>query len=126
MGPGRLPPRAVVGAYWEAGGSRAQAGDATGRGRDMATCWQAMGVGIVATWVVPHAPRAVAYRALFEDALPDASMTEIRGYLQQRKVPGSERFRARVETKTGHFAAVRPLDRPPPAPTWLPTVFAPA
>jgi putative transposase len=59
------------------------------------------------------AARAAAYRALFEDALPDELVAEIRGYLQQQKVLGTDRFRAWVEERTGRFAAVRPLGRPP-------------
>lgn len=34
------------------------------------------------------AARAEAYRALFEDALSDELVAEIRGYLQQQKVLG--------------------------------------
>jgi hypothetical protein len=62
------------------------------------------------------ATRAAACRVLFEDVLPDAWVTEIRSYLQQQKVPGSDRFRAWVETKTGHFVATRLLGRPPRRP----------
>lgn len=57
--------------------------------------------------------RAAAYRALFEDALPDALVAEIRSYLQQQKVLGSDRFRAWVEARTGRFSMARPLGRPP-------------
>jgi putative transposase len=59
------------------------------------------------------ATRTAASRALFEDALPDALVAEIRSYLQQQKVLGSDRFRAWVEARTGRFAAARPLGRPP-------------
>jgi putative transposase len=52
-------------------------------------------------------------RALFEDALPDELVAEIRGYLQQQKVLGMDRFRAWVEERTGRFATARPLGRPP-------------
>lgn len=62
------------------------------------------------------ATRAMAYRALFEDVLPDELVTEIRSYLQQQKVLGSDRFRAWVEARTGRFAAARPLGRPPRLP----------
>lgn len=55
--------------------------------------------------------RASAYRALFAEALPDALVAEIRAYLQQQKVLGTNRFRAWVETRTGRFAAVRPVGR---------------
>jgi putative transposase len=62
---------------------------------------------------VDPATRAAAYRALLEDALPDDLVAEIRGYLQQQKVLGTDRFRAWVEERTGRFAAARPLGRPP-------------
>lgn len=57
------------------------------------------------------AARVSAYRALFSDALPDALVQEIRSYLQQQKVLGTDRFRAWVEARTGRFAAVRPAGR---------------
>ncbi len=57
--------------------------------------------------------RASAYQALFADALPDALIAEIRSYLQQQKVLGTDRFRSWVEVRTGRFAAVRPVGRPP-------------
>ncbi|TAL88586.1 MAG: hypothetical protein EPN69_16115 [Rhodanobacter sp.] len=53
------------------------------------------------------------YRALFADALPDELIAEIRSYLQQQKVLGTDRFRSWVEARTGRFAAVRPVGRPP-------------
>jgi putative transposase len=59
------------------------------------------------------AARAAAYRALFDDALPDELVAEIRAYLQQQKALGTDRFRAWVEARTGRFAAARPLGRPP-------------
>lgn len=59
------------------------------------------------------AARASAYRALFADALPTELVGEIRSYLQQQKVLGSDRFRSWVEARTGRFAAVRPSGRPP-------------
>jgi putative transposase len=62
------------------------------------------------------AARAQAYRALFEDALSDELVAEIRGYLQQQKALGTDRFRAWVEERTGRFAAARPLGRPPRRP----------
>ncbi|MFZ0869582.1 MAG: transposase, partial [Rhodanobacter sp.] len=57
--------------------------------------------------------RASAYRTLFDDALPDDLVEEIRSYLQQQKVLGTDRFRSWVEARTGRFAAVRPVGRPP-------------
>lgn len=62
------------------------------------------------------ATRAEAYRALFEDALSDELVAEIRGYLQQQKALGTDRFRAWVEARTGRFAATRSLGRPPRRP----------
>lgn len=58
------------------------------------------------------ATRAMAYRALFADALPDELVEEIRRYLQQQKVLGADRFRSWVEARTGQFAAVRSIGRP--------------
>ncbi len=45
----------------------------------------------------------VLYRALFDDALLSELVAEIRDYLQQQKVPGTNRFRAWVEERTGRF-----------------------
>lgn len=59
------------------------------------------------------ASRASAYRALFADALPADLVEEIRIHLQQQKVFGSDRFRSWVETRSGRFATVRPIGRPP-------------
>jgi putative transposase len=57
--------------------------------------------------------RASAYRALFANALPDDLVEEIRRYLQQQKALGTDRFRSWVEARTGQFASVRPVGRPP-------------
>src|SRR5690348_9643949 len=62
------------------------------------------------------AARASAYRDLFADALPDELVSEIRGYLQQQKALGTDRFRSWVEARTGRFAMVRPPGRPPSRP----------
>ena len=59
------------------------------------------------------ASRASAYRALFTEVLPDELVEEIRIHLQQQKVLGTDRFRSRVEARTGRFATVRPIGRPP-------------
>lgn len=59
------------------------------------------------------AARASAYRALFDDALPCHLVDEIRSYLQQQKVLGTDRLRSWIEGRTGRFAAVRPLGRAP-------------
>jgi putative transposase len=57
--------------------------------------------------------RASAYRALFAQALPEDQVREIRCYLQQQKVLGTDRFRAWVEARTGRFAGLRQAGRPP-------------
>lgn len=59
------------------------------------------------------AMRADAYRELFDQALPDDLVEEIRRYLRQQKALGSDRFRAWVEARTGRFATARPPGRPP-------------
>ena len=56
--------------------------------------------------------RALTYQALFAEALPDELVNEIRGYLHQQKVLGTDGFRGWVEARTGRFAAVRPVGRP--------------
>lgn len=60
-----------------------------------------------------NAARSSAYRALFDDALPEALKQEIRSYLQQQKVLGTDRFQAWVEERTGRFAGLRAAGRPP-------------
>ncbi len=57
--------------------------------------------------------RASACREIFSEALPDALVQEIRMYLQQQKVPGINRLRSWVAARTGKFAEVRPIGRPP-------------
>ncbi|RYG38599.1 MAG: transposase [Burkholderiales bacterium] len=57
--------------------------------------------------------RAAAYRSLFEQALPDEMVGEIRRYLRQQRALGSDRFRAWVEARTGRFATARLPGRPP-------------
>jgi len=59
------------------------------------------------------ASRSSAYRALFAEVLPDELVDEIRIHLQQQKVLGTDRFRSWVEARTGRFATVRPVGRPP-------------
>lgn len=56
---------------------------------------------------VDQSARAAAYRALFEDALGDDVVAEIRAHLQQQKALGSDRFQAWVEARTGKFAGLR-------------------
>jgi len=58
------------------------------------------------------AARASAYRKLFDEALPDELVSEIRHYLQQQKALGTDRFRAWVEARTGRFTGVRRAGRP--------------
>ncbi len=56
--------------------------------------------------------RASAYRGLFSEALSDALVEEIRAYLQQQKVLGTDRFRSWVTARTGKFSEARPIGRP--------------
>jgi putative transposase len=82
--------------------------------------------GRVDTLLTPHpeylalgsdaAARASAYRMLFADALPGDLVEEIRGYLQQQKVLGTDRFRSWVESRTGRFTEVRLAGRRPRRP----------
>lgn len=77
-------------------------------------------------WISPHSEdlargsdpetRAAAYRALFVESMPDDLVLEIRRYLQQQKVLGTDRFRAWVEARTGWFSTVRPAGRQPGRP----------
>lgn len=57
--------------------------------------------------------RAVAYRTLLAQALPDEQVTEIRTFLQQQRALGGDSFRAMVEARTARFAGCRPAHRPP-------------
>jgi len=56
--------------------------------------------------------RGVAYRKLIAEKLSDELLAEIRGYLQQQKVLGTDRFRKRVEAELNRFTAIRPAHRP--------------
>lgn len=58
------------------------------------------------------ASRRVAYRQLFEDALPAGLVTEIRAHLKQQRAFGGDPFKAWVEARTGRFSGVRPAGRP--------------
>ena len=60
--------------------------------------------------------RASAYKTLFDEALPDELVAEIRHYLLQQKALGSDRFCAWVEARTGRFSGVRQSGRPPKLP----------
>lgn len=57
--------------------------------------------------------RAMAYGALFADAMPDALVQEIRDDLQQQMALGTDRLRAWVEARTRRFATVRAAGRQP-------------
>ena len=59
-----------------------------------------------------HQSRASAYQAIVREALPDATVQEIRLYLQQQRALGSDGFRCMVEAKTRRFAGTRPAHRP--------------
>jgi putative transposase len=56
--------------------------------------------------------RANAYHALCADALPDETLAEIRLYIQQQRVLGTNRFQARVESELRRFTVARPAHRP--------------
>ena len=58
------------------------------------------------------AERQSAYRALFDDALTAADISDIRAYIQQQRALGNDRFRAMVERKLGRCASVRAPHRP--------------
>ena len=57
--------------------------------------------------------RASAYRTLFSESMPDALLQKIRMHLRQEKALGTDGFRAWVTARTGKFAEVRPVGRPP-------------
>jgi putative transposase len=63
------------------------------------------------------ATRSRSYRTLFDEVMSDATIAEIRRYLQQQKALGTDRFREWVEARTGRFAGLRKPGRPasPPA-----------
>ena len=52
------------------------------------------------------------YRVLFQDAMTDEVLAEIRIYLQQQRALGSSAFQQRVEQQTKRYAAARPAHRP--------------
>jgi putative transposase len=56
--------------------------------------------------------RARSYRGLFESALPDELVDEIRLYLKQERVLGSSHFRACVEAQLDRVCAARGAHRP--------------
>ncbi len=56
--------------------------------------------------------RKNAYRALFQDAISDERLAEIRAYLQQQRVLGTPRFQAHIEAMLGRRATLQPRGRP--------------
>ncbi len=56
--------------------------------------------------------RAMAWRALLDEAISDDELAAIRIYLQQQRAWGRDDFRAMVEAKTRRFAGVRAAHRP--------------
>jgi len=56
--------------------------------------------------------RAITYHALLRSSLDEATVNQIRAYLQQQRALGCDSFRAMVEAKTQRFAAIRPAHRP--------------
>ena len=57
--------------------------------------------------------RQGAYRALFDEILPQQQIDEIRAYIQQQRALGTDRFQLAVEHKLGRCASIRPAHRPP-------------
>ncbi len=53
-----------------------------------------------------------AYRALFNEVLPQQQIEEIRAYMQQQRALGNDRFQFAVERKLCRCASVRPAHRP--------------
>lgn len=82
--------------------------------------WSSFGAnaqGRVGSLLAPHArylalgsdraARASAHRALFAEALPDTLVQEIRTYLQQQKVLGTDKFRFWFAARTGQAGFLR-------------------
>lgn len=61
-------------------------------------------------------PRQDVYRALCLTVLTEETLAEIRLYLQQQRVLGTNRFRKRVEAELKRYAAARPAHRPRKSP----------
>ncbi len=102
------------GARWRSVGSwlRPWRGSHPGRARVVVDD----GVGWLPGHVAPDSdPRARAFacRELFAEALPVAPVHAIRLYLQQRKTRAADRFRSWAAARTGKFAKIRPIGRPP-------------
>lgn len=60
-----------------------------------------------------EAARALAYRALLAEGVPEEELQAIRLYLQQQRAWGRDDFRAMVQATTQRFASPRPAHRPP-------------
>jgi putative transposase len=60
--------------------------------------------------------RQRAYRALFENAISDERLAEIRAYLQQQRVLGTPRFQAHIEAMLGRRVTLQPRGRPKKSP----------
>lgn len=56
--------------------------------------------------------RKNAYRALFQDAISDERLAEIRAYLQQQRVLGTPRFQTHIEAMLGRRVTLQPRGRP--------------
>lgn len=56
--------------------------------------------------------RAIAYRSLLAEAIPEDTLQAIRCYLQQQRALGLDDFRAMVQAKTSRFADIRHAHRP--------------
>lgn len=56
--------------------------------------------------------RAMAWRAVLDEAIGDDELSAIRIYLQQQRAWGRDAFRAMVEAKTRRFVGVRAAHRP--------------
>ncbi len=84
--------------------------------------YRANGLGYPDPLVVPHptylalgrdeASRRTAYRELFQETMPEETLTEIRMYLQQQRALGTDRFREQVQAKLQRFLGIRPAHRP--------------
>lgn len=67
--------------------------------------------GYVALGAGPEQRRA-AYRALFDHAIGDDDMADIRSHVQQQRALGTRRFQAEIATLLARSVAVRPRGRP--------------
>jgi putative transposase len=56
--------------------------------------------------------RCRSYTALLSEVLMETQLVEIRSYLQQGRVLGSQRFQAHIQALHGRIAAIQPRGRP--------------